>query len=200
MSSTKAGFKRLLQEMFQFSPSDSESASKHDIVKSLDVHRMTETLCCDSEKCENKSNHVISNICLSKEKNIIDRIENELCDTAEISAILKYSSEVYSINRCMSSKNVNCCICNCNIMHCQKQKQVSNSYVCFNTCNLWRSQVYKHLLLPITKKVGTQWRNCFWRTFLIPFIVLLGTTLCNADPNQCAIGLKTPGSKFYKPI
>ncbi|XP_076178162.1 cytokine receptor domeless [Ptiloglossa arizonensis] len=193
MSSTKAGFKRLLQEMFQFSPSDSESASKHDIVKSLDVHRMTETLCCDSEKCENKSNHVISNICLSKEKNIIDRIENELCDTAEISAILKYSSEVYSINRCMSSKNVNCCICNCNIMHCQKQKQVSNSYVCFNTCNLWRSQVYKHLLLPITKKVGTQWRNCFWRTFLIPFIVLLGTTLCNADPNQCAIGLKTPG-------
>ncbi|XP_053977661.1 uncharacterized protein LOC128875796 [Hylaeus volcanicus] len=193
MSSTKASLKRLLQEMFQFSLSDSKGASRHDIVKSLDVHRMTETLCCDSEKCENKSNHVITNTCLSQEKDIFNRIENELRDTAETGVIVKYSSDVCSVNHCISREDVNQCICKCDIMHCPKQKKIVNNYVCSNTCNLWKTQANKLLLLPITKKVGTQWRNCFWRQFLISFIILLCTTLCNADPNQCAVGLQTPG-------
>ncbi|PBC29205.1 Cytokine receptor [Apis cerana cerana] len=52
----------------------------------------------------------------------------------------------------------------------------------------------KSLPLLITNRVGTQWRNCFWRIFLIPFIILLlCTTICSADPNQCAVGLTTPG-------
>ncbi|XP_043257067.1 uncharacterized protein LOC122399986 isoform X2 [Colletes gigas] len=193
MSSTKVCLIRLPQEMFQSTLSDSKSALKHDIVKSLDAHRMTESLYRVSEKCESKSNHVKSNVCLPQEKGTIDRIEIKLCDVAEISAIIKHSPGACSIDRCVYGEDVNRCVCNCDIMHCQKQKQISNSYVCSNTCNLWKARVYEHLLLPITKKVGTQWRNCFWRTFLIPFIVLLCTTLCNADPNQCAIGLKTPG-------
>ena len=79
------------------------------------------------------------------------------------------------------------------MMQCEKHKQVSSSYTRSDTRDSWRTLADKNLLLPITKRVGTQWRNCFWRTFLIPFVILLCATLCNADSNLCAIGLKTPG-------
>lgn len=186
MSLTEAGPKRLLQEMFRFSLSDSESASKHDVDRFLDVRRMTETLRFDSEKCENK------NTCPPQKD--VDRIENESRDAAEFPAAIKYSSGVCSVDPCIS-ENVNCFICNCGMMQCEKHKQVSSSYTRSDTCDSWRTLVDKNLLLPITKRVGTQWRNCFWRTFLIPFVILLCTTLCNADSNLCAIGLKTPGSE-----
>ncbi|KZC12905.1 Cytokine receptor [Dufourea novaeangliae] len=165
--------------MFQFSPLDSESATKHDVARSLDVHRMRQTLSCN--------NHLLV------EKDTLNRIENEFCDTAECSANTEYSSGICLLNRCISIKDVNCFTCNCDIMHCQKQKQISNSYVSSKKYNFRRTPAHKNALLPITEKVGTQWRNCFWRTFLIPFIIVLCASLCSADTSQCAIGLKTPG-------
>ncbi|XP_076245773.1 cytokine receptor domeless [Calliopsis andreniformis] len=191
MSSTKAGPERLLQEMFQFSLSDLESTLKHDVDRLLDVHRMKETLCCDSEKCRSKSIH-IENDTYPSEKDI-KGIENELYDRAEVSATVRYSSNRCLVDCCISSESVNDVDCNCDVMHCQNHKQVLNSCVCSNTCNLWRTLADKNLPPPIRKRVGTQWRNCFWRILFIPFITLLCTTFCNADPNQCAIGLKTPG-------
>ncbi|XP_076379609.1 cytokine receptor domeless isoform X2 [Megalopta genalis] len=188
MSSTKADPKRPVQEMFRLSRSDTEIASKHDVSRSLDIHRMREILCCDSEHCKND----ISNN-LPVEKDILNRIENESCDTAECSTSINYSTGICLLNHCSSNKDVNRFTCNCDIMCCQKQKQISNSYVCSNTYNSWRTRADRNLLLPTTKRVGTQWRNCFWRTFLIPFIVLSCTLLCSADHNECAHGLKTPG-------
>ncbi|XP_031844734.2 cytokine receptor domeless isoform X1 [Nomia melanderi] len=192
MSSTKADPKRLLQEMFQSSLSGWESVLKHDVARSSDVHRMTDTLCCDSEQCKKHDEHDISNN-LPVENDSVNRIQNESCNAAECSAAIEHSSRICLLNRCVSSKDVNRFICTCDIMHLEKQKQISNSYVCSNTCNLRKAPADRKLLLPTTKKVGTQWRNCFWRTFLISFIVLLCTSLCSADLNQCAIGLKTPG-------
>ncbi|CAL7946416.1 unnamed protein product [Xylocopa violacea] len=193
MSSTKADPKRLRQEMFQFLQPGFKSALKHDNVnKCSNECRITETLCCGSEKCENNSARVTSTICLPQKVDIINRIEDDLCDTAEFSITIKYSSGICSVNHCMLSKDVNS-NCNCDIMYCEKRKQISQSYLC-SIYNLWRVKADKSLPLPITKRVGTQWRNCFWRIFLIPLIVLLlCTTLCSADSNQCAIGLETPG-------
>nr|XP_003707987.1 PREDICTED: uncharacterized protein LOC100878272 [Megachile rotundata]XP_012151607.1 PREDICTED: uncharacterized protein LOC100878272 [Megachile rotundata] len=193
MSSTKADPKRLFQEMFQFSLSTAKSTSEHDFDKSLNVHRITETLYSNSEKCKNDSTFSTNNTCLPQKEDIINRIKNDLCDTAEFSATIKYSSDICSINHCMLSKDVNF-NSNCDIMNYQKHKKISQSYLCSNIYNLRRIQADKNLLLPITKRIGIQWRNSFLRTFLIPFVVLLlCTTLCNADSNQCAIGLKTPG-------
>nr|XP_034172692.1 uncharacterized protein LOC117600854 [Osmia lignaria]XP_034172693.1 uncharacterized protein LOC117600854 [Osmia lignaria] len=192
MSSTKADPKRLFQEMFQFLQSSSKSASEHDFNRSLNVDRLTETLCSDSEKCKNKNTLSTNNIRLPQKEDI-NRIKNDLCDTAKCSASIKYSSDICSINHCMLSGDVNF-NSNCDIMNYQKHKKISQSDLCSNIHNLRRIQTDKSLLLPITKKIGIQWRNCFLRTFLIPFVILLlCTTLCNADSSQCAIGLKTPG-------
>ncbi|CAK9799872.1 Cytokine receptor [Anthophora plagiata] len=193
MSSTKADPRGLQQEMFQFAQSDFKSASKHDDADgSSDVYRMKETLCCGLEKCENNSTRATRNTCLPKKEDVINRIEDDFRDTADFLAPIEYSSGVCSVNNCTLSEDVNF-NCNCDIMHCLKHKQISQSYLC-SIYNLRRVRADKNLPLPITKKVGTQWRNCFWRTFLIPFVLLLlCATLCSAESNQCAIGLKTPG-------
>lgn len=192
MSSNRADPK---QEMFQFLQSDFRNASKHDdVVRCLNASRMTKTLCCDSEKCENNNTCVSKNISLSQKINVINRIEDDPCDTTEFSATIKCSSDTCSVYHSMLSENVNS-NCNCDIMHYQQHKQISQSYMS-SIYNLWRIRENRNLPLLVTKKVGTQWRNCFWRIFLIPFILLLCTTICSADPNQCAVGLKTPGSKF----
>ncbi|XP_076280238.1 cytokine receptor domeless isoform X2 [Lasioglossum baleicum] len=188
MSSTKADSERPVREMFRISLSNTEIALKHDASRSLDVCRMTETPCCDSKRCKNG----ISNN-LPAEKHILNRIENESCDTAECSASIDYSSGIHSPDHCTSSEDVNRFTCNCDLMHCHKQKQISNSYACSDAYNSRRTRADRNLMVPTTKRVGTQWRNCFWRTFLIPIIVLSCTLLCSADPNECAHGLKTPG-------
>ena len=194
MSSNRADSKKSLQEMFQFLQSDFRNASKHDdVVRCLNASRMTKTLCCDPEKCENNNICVSRNISLSQEIDVINRIQDYPCDTTEFSATIKCSSDACSVS--MLSENVNS-NCNCDVMHCQQHKQISQSYMSY-IYNLWRIRENRNLPLLVTKKAGTQWRNCFWRIFLIPFVILLlCTTICNADPNQCAVGLKTPGSKF----
>ncbi|XP_017887788.1 uncharacterized protein LOC108629550 [Ceratina calcarata] len=193
MPSIKADSKISKQEMFEFLKSSFKSTSKHGGVdRCSDVHKMTETLYCSSEKCENNSTCVTNNTCLPVKAGIINRIGDDLCDTAGSAATIKYSSCICLVTHCVLSEDVNF-NCNCDIMHHQKPKQISRSYLC-SIHNLWRIKSDKNLSLPITKKIGTQWRNCFWRTFLIPFMVLL---LCmpisNADSSQCAVGVKTPG-------
>lgn len=194
MSSNRADLKKSQQEMFQFLQSDFRNSSKHDdVIRCLNASRMTKTLYCDSEKCENNI-CVSRNISLSQKINVINRLQDDPCDTTEFSATIKCSSNACSVYHSMLSENVNS-NCNCDVMHCQQHKQISQSYMS-SIYNLWRIRENRNLPL-VTKKVGTQWKNCFWRIFLIPFIILLlCTTICNADPNQCAVGLKTPGSKF----
>ncbi|XP_043508865.1 cytokine receptor [Frieseomelitta varia] len=191
MSSNRAAPKKSQQEMFQFLQSDFRNASKRDdVVRCLNASRMTKTLCCDSEKYENNNICVSRNVSLSQKIDVINRIQDNPCDTTEFSATIKCSSDVCSVS--MLSENVNC-NCNYDVMHCQQHKQISQSYMS-SIYNLWRIRKNRNLPLLVTKKAGTQWRNCFWRIFLIPFIILLlCTTICNADPNQCAVGLKTPG-------
>lgn len=198
MTLTEADPKSLLQEMFQFLPIGSKSTSKHDDVDRFPNERkMVETRCCGSERCENNNTCVIRNTCLCEKGDVINRIEDDSCNAVEFSATTKYSAGVSTVDHCTLSEDVNY-NCNCDIMHRQKRKQISQSYSC-SIRNLWRIRAEKNLPLPITKKVGTQWRNCFWRTLLFPLVVLLlCTTLCGADSGQCAIGLKTPGSKFYR--
>ncbi|XP_017766074.1 PREDICTED: cytokine receptor isoform X2 [Eufriesea mexicana] len=192
MTSNSADSKKF-QEMFQFLQLGFKNASKHDdVVRCLNTDRMTETLCCDSEKCENNSTCVPRNTSLLQKVDIVNRIEDDPCDTIEFSTTVNYSSGISSVNHRILRKDVNFS-CNCDIMHCQQNKQISQSYLC-SIHNLWKIRTDKRLPLLITKKVGTQWRNCFWRIFLIPFVILLlCTTICSADSNQCAVGLKTPG-------
>lgn len=197
MSSNRTDPKKFQQEMSHFLQSDfKNAASKHDdVVRCSNANRMTENLYCDSERCEDNT-CVPRNISLCQKVDVINRIEDDPYDTNELSSTIKYLSDTCSVHHCMLSGSVDSNH-NCDIMHYQQHKQISQSYMC-SIYNLWRIRTNKSLSLLVTKNVGTQWKNCFWRIFLISFVILsLCATICSADSNQCAVGLKTPGSKFY---
>nr|XP_050852109.1 uncharacterized protein LOC127064705 [Vespula vulgaris]XP_050852110.1 uncharacterized protein LOC127064705 [Vespula vulgaris] len=195
MSSNTACFGRHPREMSRVSLLKSETRLKHDKCWCTGAHSMSESYksCGDYIEPTNHGCTDRNHLLYHKDK---AHLKNEAIDCPIYN---KCDIKMCSICQCSLEKEVKCFTCKCEIRQSDCCDLMKN-YLCtcsyFNLLN--RSSVTRDysdysLGLSVAQSTDIKWKSHTWRTVFVIIIGMLCTNICNADPSQCAVGLKTPG-------
>jgi len=127
--------------------------------------------------------------------------ENATMESRDITCltrnVLSFHSACLDDRRLLCEENNNCSTCNCNIMDRRNQDAAGDDDASEYSSSLSTHSTRKHssdqILRPSITLRTNHLQFSEWRIYLFLFVCLLCITLCTGG---CAIGLKTPGSKF----